>query len=250
MPVAAIIPVVAAVAGLAGTGLSLAAGAKSASALNAARTAEAARQADLNRQALGVANARINAATPQTATAQINQGADNRTATAQQLASASTPIASALPATSGTATSGAQKRTAAAGNAWNILNTANKAREGAYGDWQTQQGVANEGAADKLAVLRNFSGADAALQPTEQQVALNSGDQLGAWGNIVSSLGQVAAIGSRVGAFGRSSAPGMTPAGQVMNYPGTAGMLNGIQQNARATAGNGQTDVWTNLFKR
>lgn len=248
MPVAAIIPYVAAAASLAGAGASIIGNRQAASNMAAQRAAEVQRQSALNRQAQEITKARINNSGTTTAAEQINKGATDRTNAWQALNTIENPVASALPATgTGTATGKATSRATGAGNAWNILNSSAQAREAGYGDWQNRQGLENEGAADKLAVIKNFSGADASLQPAELEAAYHSGDQLGAWGNIVSTLGQVAGLANSAGAFGRV-APAQTPLSQVNNYPGTARMLSGVAANNTARAGLGDTTLWTRLF--
>jgi hypothetical protein len=235
--------------------MSLASGAESANALSAERAQEAAQQSQLSKEAMAQVNQRIASASPQSTAQQMATGAGNRESAWQNLNAATAPVASALPATStGTSspTGNAKARTATAGNAWNVLNSTAKANEGAYQDWQTQQQNADTSAKSKIGQIDQFAQQDAALQPTEQQVALQQGSALGAWGGVVNSLGQLATTANRLGAFGTATTPSVTPLNQAGNYPGTSAMLNGAATSARGSAANqnlyGSPNVWSTLF--
>jgi hypothetical protein len=202
MPLSSIIPLV---AGVVGTGLQMAGNAQAQSAMNKARADEVAQQAALQNQSNAVFQKSLAGSTPATAAQQMGQGQAARTTAWQTLNNATQPVASALPATTDTATSGAQKRASSAANTWNELNANAAAKEGSYGDWENQQNIKNENAAQQLGVYNNFSAGDAALLPTELQVASTKGDALSGWGSIVSMLGRVAGAASAGGVFGGTS---------------------------------------------
>lgn len=221
-----------AIAGLAlgagGAALNIIGNNKSQNAINQTRQNANLQQAQLQSQANQVVQKSIKNSTPQTVQSQINKGAADRVSAWQQLNQATTPIASALPATgTDTVTGRAAGRAATAGNAWNTLTADAAAKEGGYGDYKTQQEINNQNANSQLGVINNFSKSDASLLPLETEVASNAGSKLTSWGSILGSLGQLAGVAGATGAF--SSAPVGTAAGinAAYNYPGTAAMLNG-----------------------
>ena len=248
MPLAAALPYIALGASAAGTGLSIAGNEASQSAMNAARANEVNQQAALQKQSNAIFQNSLAQSTPQTAQQQMQQGQAARTNAWQGLQDATTPVASALPTTTsgsttgssttgggtstgaaGTPTSGASARAASAGNSWNTLLANAAAREGSYGDWQNQQAIKNANAAQQLGVVNNFSQGDAALLPTELQVASQAGDSLSGWGNIVSSLGSLAGYANKSGIFGGTT-PAVTPAdaASVSNWGNGSGLYDSI----------------------
>ncbi len=214
MPLAAALPYIAVGASAAGTGLSLAANAQEQSAINAARANEVNQQRALQNQANAIFQNSLAQSTPATAQQQLQQGAAARNSAFQDLQSAITPVASALPtanagANANTPTAGAQQRATSAGDTWNSLLARANATEGSYGDWQNQQAIKNADTAQKLGVINNFSAGDASLLPTELQVASQAGDSLGGWGSILSSLGNLAGY---AGKFATPAMPAVSPA--------------------------------------
>ena len=253
MPLAAALPAIAAIGTVAGTALSIAGNVKSQNAMNAARANETNQQAQIQKQSNAIFKNSLAQSTPNTAQQQMQAGQAARTNAWQNLQDATTPTASALPATSGTTTSGtgssgsatsssptsgAGQRAASAGNTWNALNAKSAATEGSYGDWQNQQAIKNASAAQQLGVQNNFSQGDAALLPTELDVASHQGDALSGWGSIVSSLGNLAGYANKFGSFG----PKTTSLSQIGNYPGTVAMLSqpgiGISNNTMNDLGS------------
>lgn len=207
-----------------GTGLSIAGNEESQSAMNAARANEVAQQAALQKQSNAVFQNSLSQSTPQTAQRQMQQGTAARANAWQNLQNATTPIATALPtaadgATTTTSsgasspTSSAAQRATTAGDTWNSLLANAAAKEGGYSDWENQQNIKNANAAQKLSVLNNFSQGDAALLPTELQVASQAGDGLSGWGSIVSSLGSLAGYANKAGLFSQTPSAAMAPAG-------------------------------------
>ena len=198
-----------AIAGLAlgavGTGMEIAGNAQSQAAMNRARSNETAQQQALQQKANAVVQKSIAGSTPQTAQQQMQAGQNARTGIWANLQNATTPVASALPATTDTATTAAGKRATTAADSWNSLNANAQAKEGSYGDWQNQQNIQNADAAQQLGVINNFSQGDANLLPLEMNVASQAGGKLSGWGNIVSSIGNLAGIASATGAFGAAS---------------------------------------------
>ena len=198
-----------------GAAMSIAGNAKSQSAINAARSNEVAQQSAIQQKSNAIFQNSLAQSTPAVAAQQMAQGQNQRQSIWNTLQSASTPVASALPATgTTTATGKANARATTAGNALNTMNEAASAREGSYGDWENQQAIKNADAAQELGVQNNFSQGDAALLPTELSVASQAGDKLGAWGSIVSSLGQLAGVAGATGAF-KTAAPGAVDANGV-----------------------------------
>lgn len=262
MPLAAALPAIAAIGTVAGTGLSVAGNIKDQNAMNAARASEASKQAALQKQSNAIFQDSLAKSSPNSAQQQMEAGQTARQNAWQTLQDATTPTASALPTTSGTATKGAAQRAAGAAGTWNALNANAAAREGSYGDWENQQAIKNADASQKLGVVNNFSQSDAALLPTELQVASQAGDGLSGWGSIVSSLGNLAGYANKFGNFGKP-----TPMSQIGNYPGSAAMLNqpglGVSNNdigdifspqsaaaassPAARFGNGG-GIWANIF--
>lgn len=254
MPLAAALPALAAIGTVAGAGLSIAGNIESQNAMNAARANATNQQAQLQKQSNAIFQNSLAQSTPAVAQQQMQQGQAARTNAWQNLQDATTPTASALPAsgtttsspgasgTSGSPTSGASQRAASAGNTWNALNAKSAATEGSYGDWQNQQAIKNANTAQKLGVVNNFSQGDAALLPTELQVASQKGDALSGWGSIVSSLGSLAGYANKFGSFGQPSAA--TPISQIGNYPGTNAMLTGAANGENEGTFAGGRSMW------
>ncbi len=187
-------------------------------------------------------NDSLSKSTPANASAEMAKGKQERMSVWNDLKSATTPIASALPATQTTTnnpTGAARAQSSGGAAAWNNLNANAKATEGSYQDWNTAQAIKNADASRNLATINNFAGANASLLPTELGVATEAGDQLSGWGSIVTALGNIS--GAAGGAFGSSAKAGVTPVSQVDNYPGTAAMLN----NAGAAS---QIPAWGKIY--
>lgn len=241
--------------GAVGTGLSIAGNAKSQAAMNKARANEVAQQADLQKKNNALVSKNIASSTAKSAQQDMNAGAASRNNIWSSLQSATTPAASALPATgSGTPTSRANARTTASANTWNQLNQDAAAREGSYSDWQTQQAIRNASTAQELGINNSFSQEDASLLPLEMQVAGQAGDKLSGWGSIVGALGSLAGIAGATGALGGSAAAG-TAAAQAAsvrneyNGTGAAGMTgSGITPRSALPTTPGGT-IWSNIYR-
>ena len=189
--------------GVVGTGLNLAGNAQDASAIAATRAQFAAKQAALQQQSNAIFQNSLKDSTVDKAQTQMQTGQNARTSIWNQLQNATTPIASALPASgSTTATGNAAARASSAGSVFNTMADTAQAREGSYEDWQNQQAIKNADASQRLGVINNFSQGDANLEPVELQVASQAGSKLSGWGSIVSSLGSLAGIAGASGAFG------------------------------------------------
>ncbi|MDE2098678.1 MAG: hypothetical protein KGL39_15595 [Patescibacteria group bacterium] len=233
--------------GAVGTGLSLAGNAKSQSAMNQARANEVAQQADLQNKNNALVQKSIAGSTPATAQQQMDAGAAARNNIWAGLQNATTPTASALPATGATTpTSSAAKRTTNAANTWNTLNQNAAAREGSYSDWQTQQAIKNADTAQQLGINNSFSQQDASLLPLEVQVAGQAGDKLSGWGSIVGALGSLAGIAGATGALG-GAASAVTPLSQVARYPMANAMLNNAANQQSYNTLN--PTAWTNIYR-
>ena len=186
---------------LIGTGLEMAGNAQSQSAMNQARANEVAQQAALQKKNDALLQTSMSASTPATAANQMQTGQNSRNSIWSSLQGATVPEASALPATGSTPTTAAQKRAGGAAATWNQLNANAAAKEGSYGDWQNQLAINNSDTAAKMGTNANFAQQDAALLPTELQVASQAGDQLSGWGTILGALGGLAGAAGKSGMF-------------------------------------------------
>jgi hypothetical protein len=177
---------------LTGAGLSIAGNMKAQSAMKSARAAAAAREDALQQRSEKIFSESLKKSTPQAAQDALAAGEAGRTNAWRDLNNATQPIASALPATTSTATNSASKREGGAAQTWAALNAGNAAKVNAYGDWENQQNIKNAGASQDLSLVDNFARGDARTAATELAVARHAGDALNGWGNIVGLLGSVA----------------------------------------------------------
>lgn len=225
---------------------------QSQNAMNQARSTENAQQAALQAKQNAIVQKSISGSTPATAQQQMSTGAAARNTAWNNLQNATTPIASALPtSTDNSPTGNAQRRSTSAGNAFNTLTANAAAKEGSYGDWQTQQGIKNADTAQKLAVNNNFSTGDANLLPLEMQVASQKGSKLTNWGSIVSSIGNLAGIASATGAFGAARAlPSAAAVGDFEAGEGPVSNAFAATTPAWSTAAAGATPppIWNNTY--
>lgn len=244
MPLAGALPLIGLGATVIGTGLQMAGNAKAQAAMNAARASEVAQQQKLQQQSNSIFAKSLAGSTPATAAQQMQQGQAARTTAWQDLNKSTQPIASALPAVTDTATGGASRRASGAANTWNTLNANAQAKMGSYGDWQNQQAIKNADVAQRLGVINNFSAGDAALLPTELQVASQSGDQLSGWGSVVSMLGGLAGMAGKGGLFA-SAKPATPPVGWAgaLKPMDTAGLV------PAADTGGIPADIAAGLYK-
>jgi hypothetical protein len=240
-------------AGLAGTGMSIAGGQQAKSAMANTRAEFNAKEADLQAKNNVLFRNSLAQSTPEVAAQQMQTGANQRGSIWNNLQSASTPVASALPATGASTTSGkAGARASSAGNAWNTMNATAAAKEGGYGDWETQQAIKNADVTQKMGVNTDFAQGNARLEPLELQVASEAGDKLSGWGNIVSSLGMLTGLAGATGAF--ASAPAATlPVGTDVGFGGgmTSAQLARQLGSPIFTAGYSGTNpgVWPYLYR-
>lgn len=215
-----------------GTGLSMAGAARARSAMNKTRSAYAAKTAELDRQSDEIFKKSLAKSRPQDAQEALQKGEADRVNAWEALQQASTPIASALPAsgTTDTATGKNAKRAGSAAATWNQLNAKAAAKQGAYGDWQTQQALKDSDASQQLSVVNNFARGNAAILPGQLESASHAGDGLSAWGSIVSSLGSIA--GAMKAPVGASAMPAGTTS--------VTGVDGGV--------GFGGADVWDSVY--
>lgn len=228
----------------AGTGMGIAGNMQAQDAINRTRANAVSKQAGLDRQAQAIAQKNIDQSTIEQANADMAKGQQRRQTAWDTLQKSSTPIASALPATTGTGTGKAAARAAGSANTWNTLNANAAAKEGSYGDWQTAQSVRNSDIAQKLGAINNFAQGDARVLPTELEVASHAGDELSGWGQIVSSLGMLTGIAGMAGLGGTAAKTAVTPISQVANYPMSDAMITGA---ANAQAASGIPASWTTM---
>lgn len=172
-----------AIAGI-GTVMQMVANNQDQGAINKARAAEIAQQATYQSQANGITKASIADAGMPTEAAETAAGAKNRTGLYNNLSTALAPVTAAAPP------SGAGgARSSAASNVWGSLVSGNMAKAGSYQDWENQQSIKSAQAGQKLGILGSFSQGTASLLPVQLQVAGQKGDELGAWGNVISNIG-------------------------------------------------------------
>jgi hypothetical protein len=234
-----------------GTGMGIAGNAQSQDAMNRTRAGAVAKQSNLNTQAQKIAQGNIDQNTLDQANADMNKGQTARQTAWDTLQKNTVPIASALPATTGTGTGTAAARAGGAAQTWNQLNAGAKAREGAYGDWQTQQAVRDSNTAQKLGVVNNFAQGDARVLPIEMEVASHSGDQLSGWGQIVSSLGMLTGLAGMAGLGAHAAATGVSATQSANVAAEMAGQgLPGMTGSAVGTAGaaGGLDSIPLNLY--
>jgi hypothetical protein len=191
---------------MAGTGMQIAGNMQGKSALNAVRSQEAQQQAGFQSKALGDVNASLAQSTPAVQQAQTQGGAANRLSMYQGLKSAGAPLtAPTETATTNTIVGGSPSARAGAvaggaSNAWQNLAASAQAQEGGQSDWQTQQGVKNALTMGKLGAIGTQASDAASIYPLEQQVALQKGDPLNGWGQLLSTLGSLSMLGAAVSA--------------------------------------------------
>ena len=210
------------VAALIGMGLQIAGNEKSKEALASERGMEVRQQAEFQSRALGDVNASLAQSTPAVEQAQSQGGAANRLSMYQGLKSAGAPLTAPTDTATGNAIVGgspSSRATAIAGgasNAWQNLAASAQAREGGQSDWQTQQGVKNAATMGKLGAIGSEASNAASIYPLEQQVALQKGDQLNGWGQLLSTLGGLSMMGA--GSIGSGAGAAATPAmGSAVN---------------------------------
>ena len=252
-------PLALAVAGLGltatGTGMSIAGNHQSQNAINAARRGYVQKQADLTRQNNTIAQKSIAGSSADVANQQIQAGANARTTAWDNLQKSTVPVASALPANGGTATGAAGARSVGAGNTWNNLNAKAAAKEGGYGDWENQQSIKNADVAQQLGINKNFAEGNARLFPTQMEVASQAGGPMSGWGQIVSSIGQVAGMASNIPGGGVAKAGVMGTSGIGTKSTGLAGTLAAGGVPAVNSAGipsgwiGSSMPNWSNIYK-
>jgi hypothetical protein len=191
----------------AGTGMQIAGNQEAKSALNATRSQEQVQQAGFQKSAQSqVANSLAQSTAP-VAQKQMETGANNRMSAFQALQAAGAPL-TGQPTQStttnkvigGTPTEQAAARSSNAGNAWSDLQARAQANEGGYGDWQTAQNVKNATTMGNLSAIGTQASDAASIYPLEQNVALQKGDSLGGWGQLLSALGSLSMMGAAVSA--------------------------------------------------
>ena len=228
---------------LAGTGMQIAGNARAQSSLASERAKEVAQQAGFQRNAQTQVNNSLAQSTEPVAQKQMATGAGDRISAFQALQAAGAPLTAqpGQPATSnkiigGTPTEQAAARSGSAGNAWSDLQARAQATEGGYGDWETQQGVKNALTSGKLSTIGAESRNAASIYPIEQQVALQSGDQLSGWGQLLQTLGGLSMMGAAVSPSGAAKA---APTGaQMSTMSAGAGPVN---------AGYAATSPWSTI---
>jgi hypothetical protein len=234
--------------------MQMAGNAKSQSEMNKTRAAFVAKNAKLQDESDQIALESAGKSSPKNAQKELDAGAAGRENAWNNLQLATTPIASALPATSSpdSATGRATAATGGATSAWNRIVTNAGARMGSYGDWETQQAVKNADAAQRLGIVNNFARGNANLLPLEMTVASQKGDKLSGWGQLVGALGAMTSVGGMAaGAF--ASAPGAaTVAGVKSSIAGglvspESVMMNNAAMGATAIPA-ADTSSWLTAF--
>ena len=247
MPLAlAIVP---AALALAGAGLGVAGQQKSQQALSAARSQATAKQATLQANSNAIFKKSLAGSTPEVAQQEMAKGEASRMSAWNDLKTATTPIAAALPATTTTTNPGkeAQAQSGGAASAWKKLNARAAARTGSYSDWQNQQAIKNANASQKLETQNNFARGDANLLPLELSVAGEAGDKLSGWGSMVSALGSVAGAAGGMAGGAAGAAKGASNAGSIANTPSVYAPLAG--GNVPSFGTGGVAPNWANMYR-
>jgi hypothetical protein len=205
------------------------------SALASERAREQQQRSAFQSEAQGDVNQSLSQSTPAAAQQEQQAGAANRLSMYQGLKSAGAPLTTPTKTATGNAIIGGSPSTQAAtvaggaSNAWPTLAAGAQAREGGQSDWQTQQGVKNAVTMGKLGAIGTQASDAASIYPLEQQVALQKGDQLNGWGQLLSTLGGLSMMGAGSIGSGAASTPSM---GAPVNSQ--FGLL-------------GQPNMWSNL---
>jgi len=202
-----------------GTGMQIAGNARSKSALNAERATEARQQAGFQAKALGDVNASLAQSTAPVEQQQTAGGTANRLSMFNALQSAAAPVTGTPGQTPtkntivGGPTAGAAQRSGASGTAWQNLAAKSQAAEGGYSDWQNRQDVKNATTMGNLSAIGTQASDAASIYPIEQQVAMQKGQPLSGWGQLLSTLGSLSMMGAAVvGAPAAAGAGSVTPA--------------------------------------
>lgn len=238
---------------LLGTGLDIAGNAESQNAENKAKANEVAQQTGLQKQATATVQKNIAASTPQSVGTELNNAAANRTSAWESLNTEGQPVAEALPATQAGPSSEANKNAASAANSWNNLVSGAAAKEGSFNDLATEQGIGNQNTAEQLGEINTFSAGDARLLPLEEEVASQAGNKLSGWGDIVSSLGNLASLSSIAGTFGPNAPQVASPMQQFSNSaygitPGSTASLPIPQAGLPSVNDMRMGNFWSNLY--
>lgn len=243
----------------AGTTLNVLGNKESQSAMNATRAAEVAQQKAIQQRSNQIFNEALPQSSESSAASDLNSGANARFNSFNNLQTATTPIASALPATgTATATSKAAARANTASTTFNNLYAKAQGKEGSYGDLANKWAINNADTAQKLGVQNNFSQGDARLLPLEMEVASHKGDKLSGWGTIASSLGMLAGLAGVTGAFGTAVNSAGVPLANVSNAAaeaqglGAAGTTGSRLLSLPANLGSElpavNDSVWSNIY--
>lgn len=198
----------AAIATLAGTGLSIAGQEESKSAMNDAAQAELTRQQGYGKKGQGVFQESLAKSTPGAARQQMQQGqqqALNEYAKVQDVPSSVMPSGSADP----TADKVVQARTG-------MSNQASAGMQG-YNAFDVAQLIKDLQARTQLGQIGSFAGASEGVLPLEMQQASQKGSTLSGVGGILNSLGGLGMMGAGVsqpsgGGMGGFTTPGGGPA--------------------------------------
>ena len=202
-----------------GTGMQIAGNAQSQSALNAERATEARQQAGFQAKALGNVNASLAQSTAPVEQQQTSAGTANRVSMFNALQNAAVPVTGTPGQTPtkntivGGPTVGASRRAGASGTAWQNLAAKAQATEGGYSDWQNRQDVKNATTMGNLSAIGTQASDAASIYPIEQQVAMQKGQPLSGWGQLLSTLGSLSMMGAAVvGAPAAGAGGSVTPA--------------------------------------
>jgi hypothetical protein len=174
------------------------------SALAATRAQEYQQQAGFRANAEGDVNASLDQSTPAAAQQQQQAGTANRLSMYQALKSAGAPLTAPTETATGNSIVGGSPSSRAANvaggasTAWQNLAASAQAREGGQSDWENQQAVKNAVTMGKLGTIGTQASDAASIYPVEQQVAMQRGDPLNGWGQLLSTLGGLSMMGAAV----------------------------------------------------
>jgi len=223
----------------AGTGMQIAGNAQSQSALNSERAAENRQQTGFQNKAQAEVNSSLAQSTAANEQKQTATGTADRISIYNALQDATAPATKTPGKTSsgntivGGPTAGASRRASGAGTAWSNLAAKSQATEGGYSDWENQQNVKNATTMGNLSVIGTQASNAASIYPLEQQVAMQKGQPLSGWGQLLSTLGSLSMMGaSVVGAPAAGASAADTGAGMAYDWSNPATWGNELLQPA------------------
>jgi len=175
-----------------------------------------------------------------TADAEIEQGAERRTAAYDKLDSASSPSriptqANKMVASPSAAPGAKGKAVKNAGSVWTKLLGTAQAKLGGRADWQLKQNVRDQRTTQNLNRITNFAQGDLNnVVPVELTAAAQKGDAYKGWGSLLSAAGTLAGT---AGALGGGAPAGGTITERAATFKENPALAEGL------TGGN----IWKDI---